>query len=126
MNLLKLGFINKNHQPLLFKIKKESLEKENKQLKKAATKTSTQIHSLTLKVAKAKCSKTKQTSKIRAAIQNAKKVTLNNFQKTVKRFFKINKKNIHHSLLNWRLKLVVKVIILLVRLLKVPKLYLNF
>ncbi|CAB5375556.1 unnamed protein product [Rhizophagus irregularis] len=72
--------------------KKKSLEKKNKQLKKAATKTNTQIHSLTLKVAKAKCSKTKQTSKIRAAIQNAKKVTPTNFQKTVKRIFKTNKK----------------------------------
>ncbi|CAB4390689.1 unnamed protein product [Rhizophagus irregularis] len=91
-HLLKTMVYPKESSAIAIQNKKKSLEKKNKQLKKAATKTNTQIHSLTLKVAKAKCSKTKQTSKIRAAIQNAKKVTPTNFQKTVKRIFKTNKK----------------------------------
>ena len=59
----------------------EGVWREGKTLRKAATKSSTQICSLTLKVAKAKCFKTKQTSKIRLLFKMQKKLHQTTFKK---------------------------------------------
>jgi hypothetical protein len=89
---IETGLYKQESSAIAIQNKKKILEKENKKLKNAAIKSSSQIHSLTQKVAKTKCSKTKQTSKIRAAIQNAKKIMPNKFKKTVNKMFKVNKK----------------------------------
>jgi len=75
-------------------IKQETnfIKKENNQLKKAVVKSKTKIHSLNSKVVRNRFVKTRQISKMRSAIQKTKKSSSQQFQKTIKKAFKVIKK----------------------------------
>ncbi|KAF0488689.1 hypothetical protein F8M41_022194 [Gigaspora margarita] len=91
LNFLEKGIYKQNSDAIYLIQKIKELETKNNNLTKELKKLKKEIHSLKMKEVKANQAKVLNTSKIRSAIQKAKKITSQNFQKSAKKFFKLNK-----------------------------------
>ncbi|CAG8853368.1 40072_t:CDS:1, partial [Gigaspora margarita] len=92
LNFLEKGIYKQNSDAIYLIQKIKELETKNNNLTKELEKLKKEIHSLKMKEVKANQAKALNTSKIRSAIQKAKKITPQNFQKSATKFFKLNKK----------------------------------
>ncbi|CAG8816211.1 34450_t:CDS:2 [Gigaspora margarita] len=85
--------LNKHESDIISSIQKiKDLENKNRKLQKELEELKKQIKSFKITISSKEKAKTQQISKIRSAIQKAKKVTPESFKKSAKKLFKSNNK----------------------------------